>query len=241
MTPHSVHRSLPVMLFAALGFLLGGCATTYEVKVDSISQPQSKEVTSYKIMTKGGADEEASLRHQEATNYIKTALSGKGLHEASSAEAADVIVEVDYGVEPPRVVLERTSVPIYAQVGGGVRYETVMVGVDSRGNPIYRTVAVYEPSRTELIGYQEMVTPVAKYEKYLRISARENGEIVEGQPPAEIWSVNVSSEDESDDLRKYLPILASASVDYIGKDTGSKQTVKLKETDPVVDFVKKGL
>ncbi len=70
-----------------------------------------------------------------------------------------MIVEVDYGVEPPRVVLERTSVPIYAQVGGGVRYETVMVGVDSRGNPIYRTVAVYEPSRTELIGYQEMVTP----------------------------------------------------------------------------------
>ncbi len=51
----------------------------------------------------------------------------------------------------------------------------------------------------------------------------------------------MSSEDESDDLRKYLPILASASVDYIGKDTGSKQTVKLKETDPVVDFVKKGL
>jgi len=152
-----------------------------------------------------------------------------------------MIVEVDYGVEPPRVVLERTSMPIYAQVGGGVRYETVMVGTDSRGNPIYRTVAVYEPTRTELIGYQEMVTPVAKYEKYLRISARENAEMVEGRPPPELWSVNVSSEDESDDLRKYLPILASASIDYIGKDTGSKQTIKMKETDAAVGFVRQGM
>ena len=79
------------------------------------------------------------------------------------------------------------------------------------------------------------------YEKYLRISARENKQMEEGRPPPEIWSVNVSSEDKSDDLRKYLPILASASVDYIGKDSGEKQTVRLKETDSAVGFIKKGM
>jgi hypothetical protein len=236
-----VTRAVPTLVLSALAILFGGCASSYEVKVDSISQPQAKEVASYKIQSRNGSDEPSSLRYQEATNFIKTALSGKGLYEAPADEEADMIVEVDYGVEPPRVVLERTSMPIYAQVGGGVRYETVMVGTDSRGNPIYRTVAVYEPTRTELIGYQEMVTPVAMYEKYLRISARENGEVVEGRPPPEIWSVNVSSEDESDDLRKYLPILASASIDYIGKDTGAKQTIKVKETDSAVGFVKQGM
>jgi hypothetical protein len=241
MMPPSVNRSLPTFLVGALALLFGGCATTYEVKVDSISQPQAREVASYKITSRNAAGGDFSLRDQEATNFIRTALSGKGLYEAASHESADMIVEVDYGVEPPRVVLERTSMPIYAQVGGGVRYETVMVGTDSRGNPIYRTVAVYEPTRTELIGYQEMVTPVAKYEKYLRISARENAEMVEGRPPPELWSVNVSSEDESDDLRKYLPILASASIDYIGKDTGSKQTIKMKETDAAVGFVRQGM
>lgn len=240
MLPLPVTRSLPTLFLGALAVFFGGCATTYEVKVDSISQPQVREVSSYKITSRSDTGDD-SLRHQEATNYIRTALSGKGLFEAASDESADMIVEVDYGVEPPRVVLERTSMPIYAQVGGGVRYETVMVGTDSRGNPIYRTVAVYEPTRTELIGYQEMVTPVAKYEKYLRISARENGEMIEGRPPPEIWSVNVSSEDESDDLRKYLPILASASIDYIGKDTGSKQTIKMRESDAAVGFVKQGM
>ncbi len=240
MMPLAVTRSLPVLAMG-VALLLGGCTSTYEVKVDSISQPQAREVASYRIKTRDTSEDASSLRHQEATNFIRTALSGKGLYEAPDDEVADMIVEVDYGVEPPRVVLERTSMPIYAQVGGGVRYETVMVGTDSRGNPIYRTVAVYEPTRTELIGYQEMVTPVAKYEKYLRISARENGEMVEGRPPPEIWSVNVSSEDESDDLRKYLPILASASIDYIGKDTGSKQTIKVRETDSAVGFVKQGM
>lgn len=239
--PLPITRSFPAFVIGAVALLAGGCASTYEVKVDSISQPQAKEVSSYRIKARDTSEDASSLRYQEATNFIKTALSGKGLYEAPADEEADMIVEVDYGVEPPRVVLERTSMPIYAQVGGGVRYETVMVGTDSRGNPIYRTVAVYEPTRTELIGYQEMVTPVAMYEKYLRISARENGEMVEGRPPPEIWSVNVSSEDESDDLRKYLPILASASIDYIGKDTGSKQTIKVKETDSAVGFVKQGM
>lgn len=240
MLPLPVTRLLPILFLGTLAVFFGGCATTYEVKVDSISQPQVREVASYKITSRSATGDD-SLRHQEATNYIRTALSGKGLFEAASDESADMIVEVDYGVEPPRVVLERTSMPIYAQVGGGVRYETVMVGTDSRGNPIYRTIAVYEPTRTELIGYQEMVTPVAKYEKFLRISARENGEMIEGRPPPEIWSVNVSSEDESDDLRKYLPILASASIDYIGKDTGSKQTIKMRESDAAVGFVKQGM
>ncbi len=242
MTPYTASRLFQAVLVLLPVFFWSGCASTYVVKVDSISKPQPQEVLSYKIRARHmGADTDGSLRHQEATAYVKTALSGKGMYEAPDIESADMIVEIDYGVEPPRVVLERTSHPIYAQVGGGVRYETVMVGTDNRGNPVYRTIPVYEPTRTELIGYQDTVTPVAMYEKYLRISARENREIQEGRPPPEIWSVNVSSEDESDDLRKYLPILASASIDYIGTDSGSQQTIRLKEDDSVVGFVKKGM
>jgi hypothetical protein len=92
-----------------------------------------------------------------------------------------------------------------------------------------------------MVGYQEVITPVSIYEKYLRISAHENKPVVEGKPPTEIWSVSVTSEDESKDLRKYLPLLASASANYIGKDTHAETVVKVKENDPAVTFVKKGL
>ncbi len=51
----------------------------------------------------------------------------------------------------------------------------------------------------------------------------------------------MKSEDESKDLRKYLPLLASASADYIGKDTNVEKTIKLKENDPGVGMVRKGM
>ncbi|HEX2852557.1 MAG TPA: hypothetical protein VHO24_04910 [Opitutaceae bacterium] len=222
------------------GVFTTGCATKYEMKVDSISQPAAKDVASYQIKTKIPAAEADTLRVQEAAIFIKTALSGKGLYEAPNPETADVVVNVDYGIEPPKIRLERSTVPVYAQTGGGVRYEQIPL-VDSKGNATSRTVAIYEPPRTEMVGYQEVVIPVHIYEKFLRISAHENRTPAEGKAPTELWSVHVKSEDESKDLRKYLPLLASASADYIGKDTKVETTVKMKENDPGVTFVKKGM
>jgi hypothetical protein len=229
------------MCLAGIAVLLSsGCATPHEIKVDAINRPTAKEATSYKLNTKVPPGEADTLRIQEATGFIKTALSGRGLYEAPNPDQADVVVNVDFGIEAPRVHMEISSVPIYAQVGGGVRYEEI-VTKDAKGNPSTRTVPVYEPPRSEMIGYRDMMTPVSTYEKYLRISARENKPTEEGKPPAEIWSVSVKSEDESKDLRKYLPLLASASVDYIGKDTKTEQVVSIRDADPGVDFVKKGL
>lgn len=235
-------RSISAVLAAAVGALFtNGCATGYEMKVDSISQSKAaKEVGSYRIKAKNPSADVDGLRAQEAAIFVKTALSGKGLYEAPNPEAAEMVVVVDYGMEAPKIRLERTSVPVYAQVGGGVRYEERSI-VDARGIPNLRTVAVYDPPRTEMVGTQEVITPVQIYEKYLRISAHENKPMIEGKAPAEVWSVSVSSEDESKDLRKYLPLLASASADHIGRDTKVEKVIKIRETDPGVGFVKKGL
>ena len=78
------------------------------------------------------------------------------------------------------------------------------------------------------------------YEKYVRLTARENVPLSNAQPAAEIWRVDVASEGESRDLRKYLPILAAASIDYIGQDSHGQKTITLKDSDADVRFVKKG-
>ena len=242
MTPRSTSRLLPVVsLFAAALSIWGGCATTYDVKVDAITQPKvNSSAASYRIKNKNPTTEEDNLRYKEAANYVKTALSGRGMYEATGSTNPDVIVELDYGIEPPSVRMEKTSVPIYVQTGGGVSYNPLAV-TGTNGAVTQRTVPVYEAPHTELVGYQEVMVPVAIYEKYLHISARENKESKEGKIPAEIWSVNTSLEDESKDIRKYLPVLASASMESIGTDTGSRKTIKLKETDQNIGFVKKGL
>src|SRR4051812_46321867 len=93
----------PLLRFCAAlaictALLAGGCATHYEVKVDAVSQPQAREVTSYKIKTKTPSSESDTLRAQEAAVFVKTALSGRGLYEAADTETADMIVVVDYGI-----------------------------------------------------------------------------------------------------------------------------------------------
>jgi hypothetical protein len=237
MTPFPDARFVAVA-FAAL--VLAGCATdTHEIKVDAIARP-SAEVQSYKLKSKDPRLGEENLRYHEVADFVRTALSGKGLYEAPDESKADMIVEVEYGLDAPRTKVESVSVPVYAQVGGGVRYDTVPV-TDTRGNVSSRTVAVYDPPRNELIGYEDMPRPVTIYEKYLRLTARENKPATEGRPPAEIWSVQVSAEDESKDIRKYLPIMASASIDYIGKDSTNQQVVRVRENSPGVDFIKRGM
>ena len=225
-----------------VALLSAGCSTssTYRVKVDAITKPAPSDALSYTLKSKDPRLGEENLRYREAAEFVKTALSGKGLYEAPSEDRADMIVELDYGMDAPRAKMERVSVPVYAQVGGGVRYDSVPV-TDARGITSYRTVPVYEAPRSELIGYDDMPRLVNLYEKYLKITARENKSASEGRPPAELWSIHASAEDESKDLRKYLPIMASATVDYIGQDSSSQKIVKVRADGPGVEFIRKGM
>ena len=242
MKPHFPRWAWPCVFAIACTLSLAGCASsTFEVKVDSITKPvAATEAQSYKSKSKNPVLGEENLRYKEAADFVRTALSGKGLYEAPTADRADMIVELDYGIEAPRTKVERVSVPVYAQVGGGVRYDSIPV-LDARGYRSMRTVAIYEPPRSELIGYEEVPRLVMVYEKYLKITARENKAASEGRPPAELWSVQASAEDESKDLRKFLPIMASATIDYIGKDSSNRKVVKVRADGPGVEFVRKGM
>jgi hypothetical protein len=178
------------------------------------------------------------------TDYVKTALSGKGMYEAPRPENADVVIDIDYGMDAPRVKFETMSTPIVMQTGGSYetkREERLVRKPDGTTEVIYVDVQVFVPGRTEFIGVREEVTPVIVYEKYLKVSARENKEVSEGRAPAEVWSVNVSAEDKSQELRKYIPILASATADYIGTNTKESKPVTIDEKDEVVKFIKKGM
>jgi hypothetical protein len=126
-------------------------------------------------------------------------------------------------------------------VPGQTRYERVQVGTDKNGNPVYQNVMVQEPPTVELVGYREYMVTVITYEKYLKLNATENKPTSEGRPPSEVWTVDVSSDGESRDVRKSLPILAAASIDWVGKDTKGQKTIRIKDTDKDVAFVRKGM
>lgn len=226
---------------AAAVLLAAGCANSTTVKIDSLAKPKAEESISYKILNKNPAVDDDSLRYKEAAGYVRTALSGKGLYEAPDAQNADLVVSIDYGVGPPQSRREVVSEPVYVTLPGQMRTERVQVGTDRNGNPVYQTVTVQDPPRTEFAGYREYFVTVTVYEKFLRLNATENKPAAEGRPPSEIWTVDITSEGESRDIRKALPILAAASIDYVGKDSLGQKTIRIKDTDKDVAFIKKGM
>jgi hypothetical protein len=225
----------------ALMLLGSGCATTHEVKVDSLAKPQAENAVSYEIKNRNPLVADDSLRYKEAAGMVKTALSGKGMYEAPPNTKPDMVVDLDYGVGPPQMRTETVSEPVYITVPGQIRTERVQVGTDSQGRPIYQTITVQDPPTTEFAGFREYLVTVVVYEKYLKLSAHENKEAAEGRPPSEIWTVDVTSEGESRDIRKNLPVLVAASIDYIGKDTQGQKTIRIKDSNKDIAFVKKGM
>ncbi|MDO8542629.1 MAG: hypothetical protein Q7S40_19490 [Opitutaceae bacterium] len=221
--------------------LLAGCATSTEVKVDSLAKPNAESALSYELHNKNPLVADDSLRYKEAAGYVKTALSGKGMYEAPPGVKPDIVVDLDYGVGPPVSRRETVSEPVYITLPGQIRTERVQVGTDSQGRPIYQTITVQDPPTTEFAGFREYQITVTVYEKYLKLSARENAPAVEGRPPNEVWTIDVTSEGESRDLRKKLPVLVAASIEYIGKDSQGQKTIRIKDTDSDVAFVKKGM
>lgn len=238
---HFAHPLLRPIIVALGVLLLAGCETTsYDVKVDAIAHEEKASGESYRIVTKNGQDPNTDLRTKEAVEYVKTALSGRGMYEAPTPESADMVVEVDFDVEPPRVEFETRTVPQMVHIPGGVSSRVVPIR-DKDGNVQWRPVMVREMPRQELVGYEEKVIPITVYEKYMRVSARENVSSGDDTPPEELWSVYVSNENEDDDLRKALPVLASVVVDYIGETTEEDAEVKVDSRTAEVEFIKRGM
>ncbi len=244
-------RTLAVAAAGTLALLLTGCdsSKTYTVQVDAIAQPAetgqpTASAQSYHIRSQNPQLDESSLRYKEVADYVRTALSGKGMYEAPTAEKADVVIDIDYGMDAPRIKFETISQPIIVQQPGRYVTETRLVSrrrPDGTIETVEVQTQVYVPGNTEFLGMQESVHPVVVYEKFLKLSARENREATEGRAPPEVWSVNVSAEDNSQELRKYMPILASATADYIGTNTKESKPIKINEGDEVVTFIKKGM
>lgn len=231
-------RALPTL---AAALLFAGCTTTTEIKIDSLAKPEAENAISYQIKNRNPLVADDSLRYKEAAGFVKTALSGKGMFEAPENTTADLVVDLDYGVGPPQQRRVTMSEPVYITLPGQIRTERVQVGTSKSGQAIYQTITVQDPPRTEFVGYRDYVVTITVYEKHLKLAARENAPVVEGRPPQELWTIDVTSEGESRDIRKTLPLLVAASIDYVGTDSQGQKTIRIKDSHSDVAFVKKGM
>jgi len=154
-----------------------------------------------------------------------------------------MVIEVDYGMEPPRREMRVIEEPVFQTIQEPDSYQTVSQQDPKTGRVITYTVRVPGRRSRELVGYQERLVAVLINEKYMELTAKENmlDAVSSDVPAQEVWSVRVRNYDENDDLREYLPIMAASVADYVGEDTETNHKVRLKDNDEVVDFIKRGI
>lgn len=232
---------LNILYLCLTAVFLGGCATPYTFKVDAINNPEIEGHLSFKMVSSNAAIDESDLQYKEVAEYVKTTLSAQGMYEAPTVESADMIVDVAYGIGEPEIDFKTYTAPVYMVRGGFYETRVVPVVDKDTGKVYMQTLQIYVPPMREVVDFEERVMPITTYEKYLRLTSRDNREGNEDIGPAQVWSIYVKNKDESNDLRKYLPLLAAAAVPYVGANTGEQEEIKVKETDESVAFIKQGM
>jgi hypothetical protein len=227
MPPHPFPRSACCTLALAAVLASTGCVSTYQIQVDASARalPATSSPASYHIRDRTAAGGEHTLRPDEIARHVRTALSAHGLYEAQNQDAADIVVEISYGVGPPRVQHR-------------VR-ETLVFGRPAAVGEL--NGAAPEGVAREMMGYTPLVEASVTREKHMALIARQNRTGDAARPPEDLWRVQVSIENESSDLRGHLDVLASAAMDHIGRTTDGPAALTLRSDDDAVRFIRKGL
>ena len=206
--------------------LTGGCTTSYRVKLDSVAKPDANAI-SYSLRNISSLETDDSLRSREVSSMVRTALSGRGLYEAPAKVVADMIVNIEYGMKP---VVRRET-----------RWKLPASSKSANNGRITRTNPDGFLEVPEAPVWEQVQVEVLTYEKYVHLTARENIPITKGMAPVEVWSVDVTSEGKSRNLRQYLPVLIAATIEYMGRDSHGQKSIRIKDTDADLVFVKQGM
>ena len=229
----------PILLFVLVSYSACEPDSTYSIKVNAVQNPEVEGLESYAVRSSDAEVEENDIWFKETEAYVKKALAVKGLYEAANPESADMFVDIAFGVRGPMIEIEEWEEPIYVQTDDGTEEITIMVN-DGAGGQFPTTRKIYTNPEMKIVGYEKHVKPVTRFQKFLRITARVNHPKQDDDAPAYAWSVYVTSKDESDEVRKYLPVLAAAAVRYIGESTNEQVEIRLNGKDEVVALIKGG-
>ncbi len=200
-------RRRGLLLLLVVTLALGGCSLTpaMSVQVDAIAAADGAAGKRYRLEPGDAATPADDLQFKEFAGYVDKALAGLGYRPAEADAPPDLIVALAYGVGEPQEKIYSYSIPEWGTWRARAPYP-------------YSNIVTY---RTEVDSYTTFARSVM-----LTAYAQRNG----GRGD-QVWRTIAVSRGSSEDLRRLFPMLLSAMVPYLGRDTGGQVIVTVREGD----------
>ncbi len=224
-----------LFILPLISLLLQGCAPSFRVEIDSISDTESATKPNYILWPGAKEIEMDDLQYREYSRYIERVLASLGYSKSTDLAKADIAIFFSYGVGDPETHEYTYAVPTWGQINGS--YHTSGTINTYGDTSIYSATTTHTPA----YGITGSTTQVGSYTTYLRhmiLDAIDLEEYRTTKKLKQVWKTTVTSSGYSDDLRKVLPAMVAAAKSYIGKDTGKKVKVILSEDDEKILEVK---
>lgn len=210
------------ILAATMALLLGACATSTNLLVDSISHDGPAGGT-YAVESGMPGVPTTDLYFREFISHFRQGLASKGYRPVEAGKAPELTMSFSYGLGDASTERHTYSTPVYDLVGGqSLNVDEVVVNPDGSTSRVVRRV--YVPSTVQRVGSELHVSTHTTYTAFATLEARKNG--------AAVWRTSVRMRTDVADLRPLMRVMAVAAEPYLGTNTGRAIEVKLRSDDP---------
>lgn len=217
--------------------LLNACSPTinqtptklvYKINVDSFGSDISLPDKKYVLVPADTAIDPSDLKYMEYAKYIDKILAKNGYSPAQLTDNPNTVIFVNYGISDPKVFERDVIVPVWGQVG--VASSTTTIQKNTYGGVTGNT---YNIPSYGVVGSNVVKQQQVQYLRYLTLAAYDLANFKQTGKEKKIWILELTSTGSSDDLRKLIPPMLVASINYIGKSSGEKKLIDIYEDNPL--------
>lgn len=213
-------RSLCLVLLCVALSGCSGFGTRYSTEISALSSRAALSKKAYLLLPGAQETSPYDLQYLEFSGYIDKAMASQGFIKVTEPTKAEVIVFLSYGVGDPIARTYSYSVPVYGQTG--------FYASQKKG----KSKTYYTPTYG-VTGYTNQIGTEINYVSNISLDAYDNTDLNTPQPQ-QLWKMEVSSTGQSNDLRMVFPYMVASMKPYIGRNTGQKINVMLKQGAPEV-------
>jgi len=224
------------LLILACLVLISGCGPRFVVTVDSISGSQLPNEKTYVLLPMIEGVTVDDLQFQEYAGYVEKALSQQNYRMVTDFEKARYAILLNYGIGDPQESTYSYSLPVYGQRGGGTsNFSASTYGAGGYSNT-YGTIS--STPTYGVVGSQGYTGRTVSYFRYLVIEGVDLELYRKNRKTKQLWKTTVTSSGSSGDLRRVFPILATASIPYLGTNTGKQIRIQMYESNKLLKEIK---